>query len=438
MKYRIIILAAVIAMLCFFTACTGKKESVSLTIKAPIINIGWGDNSEIISSEEFMTNASKAFMEQYEDADVTIDVKCFSLTDEKTAVTDCFDTNSATDILFEDYFNMESYVHTGRVVPLDDIITEELKNDIDDTYWNMSMVDGKTYMMPYLSRQNILMYNKALMKDCGLGKYVSDDGQIQNWSTDQWTQILDTLAKKLPDNTYPMMMYASNNQGDTHIMSLLRAFGSDIFDENGNFDFESEEAVEALAWIQNGVDKGWFPTHCENLEITDNQELFDNNQLVFYVFNNANIPLYENLDNYGFVNFPNNVATAFSTGFEIFDNGDESKIKVAKDFLTYIYQTDEWLELSAGNIPASNKVAEKYADKIPMLGTFLQNSENVVDFMHNSPNWQGTDTSVRSVFYPHIHDLLMKTVTPEECAAALDEDCNNALETGRKNNLLHE
>ena len=36
-------------------------------------------------------------------------------------------------------------------------------------------------------------------------------------------------------------------------MSLIRAFGSGIFDEDGNFDFESEEAVRGLEWIQGGV-----------------------------------------------------------------------------------------------------------------------------------------------------------------------------------------
>jgi multiple sugar transport system substrate-binding protein len=221
-------------------------------------------------------------------------------------------------------------------------------------------------------------------------------------------------------------------------MSLIRAFGSDIFDGSGNFDFESDEAVQALSWIQSGVAKGWYPSHCENLEITDNQELFYNNQLVFYVFNNANISLYDNLDDYGFVNFPNSVATSFVTGFEVFDNGDEDKINAAKAFVKYIYETDEWLEFSAGNIPASEKTAEKYADKIPMLSTFSENSENVVDFMNNSPNWQGGESSVRSVFYPAIHDLLLGKTTPEECAAALDRDCNAALEEGRKTDSLHE
>jgi multiple sugar transport system substrate-binding protein len=276
------------------------------------------------------------------------------------------------------------------------------------------------------------------MRECGLEEYIPEQRMIQNWTTDEWTTILDTLAQKLPSGVYPMMMYGKNNQGDTHIMSLIRAFGSKIFDENGNFDFETDEAVQALTWIQGGVSRGWYPPHPENLEITDMQELFNNDQLVFYVFNNANISLYDDLDDYGFVNFPNNVATSFVTGFEVFDNGDDTKVKVAKEFVKYIYETDKWLEVSAGNIPESTKVAEKYSDSITMLEEFTDNAKNVVDFMNSSPNWQGNATSVRSVFYPHIHDLLLGRVTPKACAMALDEDCNRALATGRESSTLHE
>ena len=82
------------------------------------------------------------------------------------------------------------------------------------------------------------------------------------------------------------------------------------------------------------------------------------------------------------MNFPGNLATSFITGFEVFDNG--------------------------------------------------------VDFMNNSPNWQGNDTSVRSVFWPNIHEMLTGAITPQECAEALNEACNAALQTGHENSKLHE
>lgn len=440
-KTRFTLLTTILSVI-LLSGCSNaaqpEKEAVTLLIKVPVQEMNCVTNAEIDCSEAFLRKAGEAFTAWYDKADVTINLQVFAFTDEKEAVPDCFDTEEAADILYEGYFNMASYIHTGRVVPLDDIITEEMRSDIDDSMWQMSMIDGKTYMMPYLNLQNILIYNKALFRECGLEQYFGEGREIQNWTIGEWTDILDTLAARLPENIYPMMMYAGNNQGDTHTMSRLRAFGGNPFDENGNFDFEDEKIIQALAWMQEGVERGWYPPHAENLEMKNCSELFSNQQLAIYNFNNANTTLYHDIGQYGFVNYPGNVATTFPTGFEVFDNGDETKIQTAKDFIRFIYETDELLELSAGTIPASKRVTEKYANRIVMLDEFSANSEHVADFMNNSPNWQGSDDSVRSVFWVHIYDLLQGTATPEECAAALNADCNAALEAGRRNSRLHE
>lgn len=438
---RKIFATALALVLCcsLLTGCDKEaKKEVTLIIKVPELAMNSVNNPDILDSSVFLLNAGEEFAAQYKDADVKIRVDTFAYVDEMKAITDSFDTEDATDLLYEGYFNMASYLHTGRVVPLDDIISDELREDIDDASWEMSMSNGKTYMMPFLSMQNILIYNKELFQYCGLEKYISDEVMIQDWTVEEWTDILDTLASKLPDQSYPMMMYGKNNQGDTHIMSYIRAFGSEIFATDGHFDFENELSVKALEWIQSGVDKGWYPPHPENLEISDCNELFSNGQLAIHIFNNANFVLYDNMENYGYVNFPGNVATSFVTGFEVFDNGDALKVQIAKDFIRYIYENDKWLDMSAGNIPVSRRVAEKYQDQITMLDEFTGNVNNVVDFMNNSPNWQGEDTSVRSVFWTSIHELLEKNITPQECAKKLDETCNAALDTGWENSTLHE
>ena len=435
-----ILLAAVIC--CgILTGCgkkAEKKEDITLIIKMPSLIMNSVSNPDILEATTFLQQAGEAFAAQYEEADVSIQIETFDYVDEIKAITESFDSEDATDILYEGYFNMASYIHTGRVVPLDDIISDDLRSDIDDATWEMSMINGKTYMMPFSSMQNILIYNKNHFELCGLEKYVSNQTEIQNWTMEEWTEILDTLAGKLPDRTYPMMMYGKNNQGDTHIMTFMRAYGSSIFDEAGNFDFESKETVQALEWIQEGVSKGWYPPHPENLEISDCNELFSNGQLSIYTFNNASFVLYDNIEDYGYVNFPGNLATSFVTGFEVFDNGNEVKTRAAKDFIRFIYENEEWLDISAGNIPACKSVAEKYKDQITMLDEFVSNTGHVVDFMNNSPNWQGNDSSVRSVFWPNIHELLSGTITPQECAKALNEACNAALQTGRENSKLHE
>lgn len=332
---------------------------------------------------------------------------------------------------------MAGYIHTGRVVPIDEIITEKIINDIVPSDWEMSQVNGKTYMLPYYSLQNTLIYNKKLFRQCGLEEYIGEDGEIQTWSLEDWETILSTLAGNLPEMSYPMLMYAKNDQGDTHIMTLLRSRGSSFFDENGHFNLNTEEGIAALQWIADSYKKGYFPAGCENLEFNDCNELFLNDQLAIHLSNSATANTLD-LDTTGFVNFPSKdgkgYITSFVTGFEVFDNGDETRLKAAKSFVSYFLSNEELMNYAQIGIPASTTVTERVSDHIFMQKAYTSNSANTVDFTANNPNWRG----VRNVFYMHIHDLLTGNKTPKEVAAAIDTECNAEIEEGWKNSTLHE
>ncbi len=414
-----------------------KKPTVKLTVKGPSQEMNCASDPSVDSTRAFLEKAAQMFSDSYQETDVAVTVRMVALADEVEAITGSFDTADAPDVLYEAFFNMMGYIHTGRVVPLDDMVTDELRSDIHESAWSMGTVGDRLYMMPFLNMQNILIYRKEHFRSCGLDAYCNGGTRIQNWTMDEWTEILDALGEGLPVDVHPIAMYAKNNQGDTHIMSYLRAFGGTIFDDEGWFDLTNPETVEALAWLQGGVDRGWYPPHAENLEMKDCSELFSTNKMVIYNFNGANRSLYDDLENYGFVNYPGNVATAFFNGFEVFDNGDPERLKVAKDFVRFIYETPELLDLSAGTLPVCESVGHAYADQIVMLEDFVANEPHVVNFTNGSPNWQGNDDSVRSVFYPHIADLLAKRVTPQECAAELESDCNAAIEIGWQRSGLH-
>ena len=344
-----------------------------------------------------------------------------------------------SNILYEEYFNMSTYVHTGKVVPIDDIITEEIRNDIDDSYWDISTLNGKTYMMPYLGMQNTLCYNKELFKQAGLEKYITDEDVIQNWSLEDWEVILSNLHSKLPSNKYTMLMYGKNEIGDTHVITLLRSRGSTFFDENGRVKLTTPEGIKAVQWLMDCNKKGYFPANAESLEINDCYELFTNGQLAIYI-NNAVLDssISQSGINYGHVNFPSvdgkGFNTTFLTGFEVFDNGDEEKLKVAKDFIKFIYETEELLDYSAGAIPCSNKVALKYADVLKDKQKYIDNNKQGWNFTGNVPEWR----KVREVFYKDVRELLYGEKTAEEIAKQIEDDCNKAINEGYAESKLHE
>ena len=410
---------------------------VRLVIKTPLQQMNSVSNPHIPDTTAFLKQASAAFAEQYKRAPVQPDVKTFNQVDEVKAVSGSLGTESAPDILFGAFFNLAGYAEMGRVIPLDGLVMPLLGPDLDPQALDAGTREGRVYLLPFLSKQNILAYNKELFRRCGLEKYIGHGREIQNWTLPEWGRILDALAAKLPHGIYPLALFAKNNQGDTHILTFLRAFGGRIFDSEGRFDFQDPATVKALAWLQEGVRRGWFPPHPENLELKDCTELFANGQLAISMFNNADRNVAKHPGDYGFVNYPGGVATAFYNGFAVFDNGDPTKVQAAKDFLAYLYNHDEWRDLSAGNIPASRRTLRKYRDLIPMIDEFERNAAHVVNFTNKSPNWQGREDSFRSVFWPNINKLLALKITPEQCAADLDRACNAALEQGWKLRKLH-
>ena len=415
-----------------------SNSSITLTIKTPINTMDAPIDSNVIDAVSFLEKAGELFKEKYKYEDLNIKVVQFEQTKEDSEVVDCFGTNKAVDILYKEFFNMSTYIQTGRVVPLDDIITDEIRNDLDGNYWKNSILDGKTYMMPFLTMQNVLAYNKDLFRKAGLDEYIEDDDIVQNWSMEDWEIILKTLKEKLPDMTFPMMMYAKSNQGDTHIMTLLCSQGSTFFDENGKIKLTTPEGIAGIEKIMEWNEKGYFPINPENLEYNDCFDLFYNGQLAIFLTNTSiDQSLKESNIDFGHVNFPSltqdGLNTTFIKGFEVFDNGDSKKVKIAKDFVKFIYETDELLDLSTAGIPCSNKVYEKYKDSLAEKGKYINNRIYGWNFTGNIPNWR----SVREVFYLNIKDLLYGQKTAEEIATQIEDTCNSAVEEGYKQGILH-
>ena len=445
MKVRIVAAALLCAVMAagLLTGCgeTSAKESIRLVIKTPPLEVTNGSDSEIEEACELLAKAGEDFSSQYEAADVTVDVVKFEYQEEEKNIKECFDTEDAADILFEGYFNMLSYVYTGRAVPLDDVLPEEAAADFAPAIYEAGQVDGRTYMLPSYSFQNTLAYNKELFKQCGLDSYIGKSGTIDNWSPEDWEYILDTLAAGLPDTTYPLMMYGKTNQGDTHIMTLIRSRGCTFFDKDNNLCVNTPEGIEALRWIQGGVERGWYPDDSENLTIDDCMALFDSDRLAICLTNNVYYGNYDP-DKIGLVNFPSEKGDGFSTefisGFMMFDNDDEARLKAAKDFIRFFYGNDEYLDYEAAGIPSNTSVLERMKDKVTMPDAYVKNRHTQWNFTGNNPNWRGDETSVRAVFWPHIHNLLAGEITPEECAANIDRDCNQAIELGRETGVLHE
>ena len=209
-----------------------EPENVTLIIKTPPIGLGNIPDVGEAGAYDLIMAAAERFKAQYNRCDVEFVVSRYDYLDEQTQLMDKYGTPEAADLFFSGSWNLPLYVQRGWMVPLDDIISEELRSDIDESIWRQNTIDGKVYTLPFHQLQNTLMVNREMMEAAGLEAYIPEEGAVACWSTEEFRLICRELAKSLTDeNTFAFMMYAANNQGDSHIMTLLRAYGCPLYDK---------------------------------------------------------------------------------------------------------------------------------------------------------------------------------------------------------------
>lgn len=431
---RILGVVAAVLLLCVpFTGCQKKPDKITIIIKTAPVGLGNIPDVGDSKVEALFVAAAEKFKEQYDKYEVDFEIGSYNYLDEKEQLADKYGTEEAADIFYSGSFNMPTYASKGWLASFDDVIDEELRQDIDETIWEQNSIGGQVYVMPFQQLQNTLIVNQEMMERAGLDEYIPTKDTIAQWSVEDFNLIFERLKETLdPEKEFVFPMYAANNQGDNHIMTLLRTFGGTLYDDNGNFAVNTPEGIAALEWMKELNEKEITPKGAENMELLDCANLFFNGQMAFGIGNLTNLwTAWESGMEVFAVNFPSmdgkGYATSSVNGFCVFDNGNEKKIEVAKDFIKFIYTDEELMKYTLGTLPVNHSVTEKYQDEIRMMKAYDGNTPNVVDNIRNNLNWQG----VREAFYPNIKDLLLEKKTPAEVAASIDQSCNAALLEGR-------
>ena len=440
MKKSLLCMFLIFAACFSMTGCSSGKpaderpESITLRIATPPIGLGSVPGVGEGEISEMMEVAAERFSAQYTAFDVNFEINRYNYTDEKEQLLDKIGTEDAADIFYAGSWNTSAWAEQGWLVPLDDIIDDGLRSDISETLWRQNSYKGHVYVLPYQQLHNTLAVNKKMMEEAGLEEFIPEQDTIAHWSTEDFNTVFAELKESITDETtYVFMMYALNDQGDSHIMTLLQAMGGSLYDENGNFAINTPEGIAALTWLKSLDEQGYVPENAENIEFVDVINLFYNGQMAICMSNLTNLWDYRDRGMEVFpVNFPSldgrGYVVATTNGFCVFDNGDTKKVQAAKDFVRYIYTDEELMKYTLGTLPVNQSVMDKYEDEIWMLKAYSENSPNLTTIVRlDNLNWQG----VRDVFYLNIQDLLKGTKSPEEVAKAIDETCNAALEQGR-------
>ncbi|MEG1848057.1 MAG: extracellular solute-binding protein [Lachnospiraceae bacterium] len=395
----------------------------------------------VISAEEegaeydsFLKYAADKFLAQYGRDDIEIQVTALPGEDINRTILEKRGSKDAIDILFGTTFCSADFAHKGWLLPLDDIVDEASQQDIPASIWNDCHIGDSLYFYPFLVMPNTLAYNTKLFRDAGLESYIGGKEDIVTWTVDEFDTILEQLHQNLPQGCAPLLMYAGDEQGDTHTMLLLRSRGTSMFNDKG-IDLYNDEGIAGFQWIKDCADKGYFPKHAETMTMVENEKAFSRDEIAITVLNSVIYPIYVHDKDVRLANFPSvngGMQTTFITAGTVFDNSDADRAQIAKDFVQFFSSDSELVYSSINGIPIRESVLTKEEKHIPFAKAYADTSNNIVTISNNLPNWE----SFRTYYYPALQALLRGDKTAEETAMYIQEKGNAAIMRGDTKSVL--
>lgn len=398
--------------------------------------------------DSFFNYAAEKFSEQYDKYDVDINVEVVAGDQRDELLNVNLSGGTPPDIFYESVFAMGEYAHRGALAPIDDIIDDEAKSDIADTFWESVTFGDNVYFYPFSHMPGTLVYNADMFKAAGLEDYLGDKDEIKTWSLEEYEKILNTLKTDLPkdeySNTYPMALYAVNDQGDTWNLAYLRMFGNPFFDDNGNIVLDDAGGAEAAQWMKDIYDKGLTNPGAESVSSNDANAMFQNQQLAIsftnsVLFNNiktdmesGNAPEFD----MRLANIPSEsgdpLTFTYVTGAAVFDTGNETKMEVSKDFVKFFSSDSELVKSSKNGVPVRSSVAEEFKDDNPFFTAYDKNAEYMFNFTGNVPGYN----KLRKILYPELQALYTGEKTAEEIVASYQEKGNKVIEEAKADSVI--
>lgn len=151
--------------------------------------------------------------------------------------------DSPVDIYVLPYRFVKYFGYEGKLLDLTVYFTKE-KDYFYQNLWNMAVVDGKTYGIPWVGHSMCLIYNQDLLKIAGV-----DPKNIKS--------INDLLAacKKVEANTNARgigLVGANHNDVSWMVNQFIYTFGSRLVDEDGkSVSLNNENAKSAIEFYKN-------------------------------------------------------------------------------------------------------------------------------------------------------------------------------------------
>jgi multiple sugar transport system substrate-binding protein len=153
------------------------------------------------------------------------------------------DTN--VDIVSMDVIWTGEFAKSGFVAPLDDYVNQETKDGLVPVTLEQMTYDGKLYGFPYINEGKFLYYKEDMLKAAGF------DAPPKTW------EEMISMSKTMMDKGIAKAgMGWGWSQAEGLICDytlLVKGFGGEIMDAQGNFKFNEGGAIKALDFMVDAL-----------------------------------------------------------------------------------------------------------------------------------------------------------------------------------------
>jgi len=164
------------------------------------------------------------------------------------------------DLLDFDGPNLYNYAWAGHLIPLDDYVSDELRNDFLPSIIDQGTYAGKLYSLGTFDSGLAIWGNKAYLEEAGVR---IPTGIEDPWTLDEFNDALEKL-QALDQVEYAIDLKMDYGQGEWYSYAfspIVQSFGGDLIDRS---DYQSAdgvlngpEAVAAMTWFQGLFEQGY-------------------------------------------------------------------------------------------------------------------------------------------------------------------------------------
>ncbi|OBZ12781.1 ABC transporter substrate-binding protein [Bacillus sp. FJAT-26390] len=374
-----------------------------------------------------------AFNEKNPEIKVNLEMITFEGGPEKLNV--AIASNTAPDVIYDAPGRIIDWGKKDLLAPLNDMVTDEVKNDISPAFWKQSSVGDQIYMYPINTAPFMMAVNKTIFEKIGALDLLPLNKEDRTWTFDEYKKALQAVKEKAPE-VIPTGFFAKSQAGDQGTRAYIANLGVSRFlnEDNSAVAINTDNAAKALDWIVQATNDKLSVAGAASLAAADVNDLFLQGKLAF-TLNYSAVLKAQNVSK-KMVEFED-VLLPFPTmdgsepklepylgGMAVFNNGNEDKIAASKKLIDFIANDAVYGKknlIQTGGLSVRNSVTGLYNDPEYTYAEYARK------FTTDAPTIADGYADIRTFWFPELQRALIGGATGKEALDSFAKSANEAI-----------